>query len=233
MRFVQQLFVWVVTVFAFLFTTLLAALIGVAFLFSEHWGHRLHRFWGCGICVLFGIRVQVEGLANLPGGGSVLAPNHQSMFDMPILATLPTDFKWVSKEQLRSVPFLGWAMRSMGTYFVTRRNATQDAGTLKGAEQGLTDGARIVIFPEGTRSRDGGLLPLKKGAFRLAENAQVPLVPIAISGSFSIATPRHLPTRWGHSVTVRIGAPLSPQKGESTEAFQTRYLAELTRLLGF
>jgi len=231
--FARRLGVLAILILAFASTLAIAALATPAFLLHEKTGHRLHRFWGRLVCALFGIRVRFYYLHNLPraGTGAVLASNHQSMFDMPILACLPADYKWVSKAQLRAIPFLGWGMQAMGTFFVTRTRSAQDADVLKGAAEGLRRGKQILIFPEGTRSRDGALQPLKKGAFRLAQTSGTPLVPIAISGSHSIAAPKRLPKHWGHEVTVRIGLAIHPTADEPLEALQERYRRELTRLL--
>lgn len=202
-----------------------------AFLVSEKLGHRLHRLWGKGSCWLYGIHVDTLFAHHIPPGGAVLAANHQSIFDIPILASLPVDFKWVSKAEVRKVPLVGLAMVVMGNFFLTRRNSTQDMNVLRDVENGLKKGKRIVIFPEGTRSRDGKLQPLKKGAFRAAQNAGVPVCAIAIDKSFAIAPPWHFPKKWGHSVSVRVGPPLYPQAGEDTAAFMERYRKDLVRLL--
>lgn len=211
---------------AFAFVTLFT------FPFNDKLGHRLHRRWGRGICRAYGIRVDILFPHHIPAqGGCVLAPNHQSMFDIPILACLPVDFKWISKAEVRRVPLMGWAMVAMGCFFVSRRNSAQDLDVLRGVEEGLKKGKRVVIFPEGTRTRDGNLLPLKKGAFRVAQNAGVPVCPVAIAGSFHIAAPSRLPRHRGHFVSVRIGPPLSALPGEDAASFMQRFRKELVRLL--
>ncbi len=101
---------------------------------------------------------------------------------------------------------------------------------MKELEKGLKAGGRLAIFPEGTRTRSGALLPFKKGAFRTAQNAQVPLIPIAITGSRDIAKPGELPT-YGHKVTVRIGKAfwISPEMS-LTDSMQ-QFRLQLSNLL--
>jgi 1-acyl-sn-glycerol-3-phosphate acyltransferase len=214
-----------------LWTAVLACATLAGFLVSDALGHRFHRLWAQGMLLLYGIRVRVFFVHPLPSRPAILAPNHASAFDIPIVASLPVDFKWVSKEEVRRIPLMGWAMVKMGCFFVSRRNSSGDVNVLKNVEEGLRRGKSVVIFPEGTRSHNGELLPLKKGTFRLAQNTGVPLCPIAISGSFAIAPRGGLPKRWGHKVTVRIGPAMVAAPGEDLALFADKYLKELVRLL--
>lgn len=181
------------------------------FLIAPQLGHRVQRQWGKGWCWFMGIDVTcigVEKMKQLGNAGAVLAPNHESMFDMPVIASLPVDVKWISKKEIAYIPFVGGVMRAMGCYFVTRDRSGKDLNVMKEVEQGLRDGVVVVIFPEGTRTRTGELLPIRKGAFKTAQNAQVPVVPVAIAGTRQIAPAGSLPHRRGHRVVVRIGDPI-------------------------
>jgi 1-acyl-sn-glycerol-3-phosphate acyltransferase len=152
--------------------------------------------------------VEFIGLENLPPRG-VLAPDHQSLLDIIVLASLPTGIRWISKKEVASIPFLGWALRASGCYFVKRDRSGGDLNVMREVEEGLQKGELVLIFPEGTRTRTGELLPLKKGAFKTATNAHVPVCPIAVSGTYEIAPPgKLLPVKWGHRVIVRIGHPM-------------------------
>jgi len=202
-----------------------------AFILRKRWGHIVHRNWAKGLCAIYGIKLDLLFLHHLPKGGVVLAPNHQSMFDMPLLAQLPIDFKWVSKSEMRWIPLLGWGMKAMGCFFVSRSNPVADVNVLKDVEDGLRRGIPVVIFPEGTRTRDGNLLPFKKGAFRVAQNAGVPLCPIAIYGSYAIAPPWTVPIRRGYEVSLRVGSPLTSAPSEDPVLFMERARKELVRLL--
>lgn len=201
------------------------------FIFWPRVGHKLQHRFGLAWVWLMGIRVSTYGLENFPKtGGAILAANHESMFDIPLLCSLGRPLSWISKEEIGRIPFLGWSLKAMGAYFVKRNQSSHDINVMKDVEDGLKRGASIVVFPEGTRTRTGKLLPLKKGAFKTAQNAQVPLVPIAITGTFQIAPPGQWPSR-GHSVTVRIGAPLMISPEESLESAQKRYREILIKLL--
>jgi 1-acyl-sn-glycerol-3-phosphate acyltransferase len=194
-------------------------------------GQKFQRFFGLGWIWLMGIRVHTVGLENLPqAGGGVLAPNHESMLDIPLLCSLGHPLCWLSKEEVGKLPFIGWSMKAMGCYFVKRNRSGHDINVMKDVEDGLKRGASIVIFPEGTRTRTGKLLPFKKGAFKTAQNSGVPIIPIAITGTYQIAPPGQWPSR-GHSVTVRIGSPMFFSPEETLESAQKRYRENLIKLL--
>jgi len=219
----------ILAMFAVILWSFLCALsVMVIVPFYRPWGFLAERAWARVSLRLLGIRVRYEGLENLHRGGGILAPNHSSLFDIFILAALPLDLVWISKKEVGYVPFLGSAMKRVGCYFVSRDRSGADLNVMKEVEDGLRQGATILIFPEGTRTRDGKLLPLRKGAFRTAMNAGVPLFPIGIQGAFEIAPPYRIPKRWGHNVIVRIGPPvrLPPETSliEAMENFRTELL---------
>lgn len=217
---------------ALIWTGIIAILTLVAFLFSETAGHYFHRLWGRGCLWLLGVELDIEGADNIPpAGGLILAPNHESYFDIFVICSLPVNFKWVAKAEIRNIPLVGWAMRIMGCYFVRRDGSGKDLNVLKGVEAGLRTGGRILIFPEGTRTRTGELLPFKKGAFRTAQNAGVPLVPIAIQGTGRIAPPGKLPKKRGHRVGVRIAPPFKIEPGADLRPVMDAYRAILLNLL--
>jgi 1-acyl-sn-glycerol-3-phosphate acyltransferase len=117
------------------------------------------------------------------------------------------DLRFIAKHTLRKVPFLGWYMSWTGMVFVDRTNSTQAVNSLTAAADRLRGGISLLAYPEGTRSRDGRILPFKKGPFVLALQAGVPIVPIAIEGSMR-CMPAHLrPFRPG-IVRMAIGAPI-------------------------
>ncbi len=178
--------------------------VGSSFL-NPQWPHLFQRLWGYGICVFFGIRIEVKGLEKLKGGGVILIPNHSSIFDIFILSSLPVNFKWISKVEVGKIPFLGSSMRALGVYFIRRDRSAHDKEVMARVERGARSGQSILLFPEGTRTTTGDLLPFKKGAFRLAKSTGLPLCPVAISGTFTIAKPKSFPTSIGHSVYVQFG----------------------------
>lgn len=173
--------------------------------------------WAPGMLRLAGADLRVEGSpAATADHPAIYVMNHQSSLDIPAaFAVLPVDLRFIAKHTLRKVPFLGWYMSWTGMVFVDRSNSTQAVGTLNSAAERVRGGISLLAYPEGTRSRDGRILPFKKGPFVLALQAGVPIVPIAIEGSIE-CMPAHLrPFRPG-VVRMAIGKPI-PTAGLSME----------------
>jgi 1-acyl-sn-glycerol-3-phosphate acyltransferase len=167
------------------------------------------QYWAPGMLRLSGAELRVEGSpAALADRPAIYVMNHQSSLDIPAaFAVLPVDLRFIAKHTLRKVPFLGWYMSWTGMVFVDRSNSTRAVGSLAAAAERLRGGISLLAYPEGTRSRDGRILPFKKGPFVLALQAGVPIVPIAIEGSMR-CMPAHLqPFRPG-VVRMAIGAPI-------------------------
>ena len=121
----------------------------------------------------------------------MLTPNHQSQVDILVLFTLFRHFKWVAKSEAFQIPFIGWNM-SLNRYIKLRRGDSGSAAAmLRVCRDNLSAGSSVAIFPEGTRSRDGRLRPFKHGAFSLAVDAGVPVVPIVVDGE-RMLVPRRL-----------------------------------------
>ena len=127
-------------------------------------------------------RLDVQG--RWPEGGPfVVVANHQSILDILMLARLPREMKWVAKEELFRLPWAGWMLRMSGDIPIKRGDAESGGEALKRARTYLDRGMSVMIFPEGTRSAKGTMLPFKSGAFRLAIDAGVPVLPIAVHGT--------------------------------------------------
>jgi 1-acyl-sn-glycerol-3-phosphate acyltransferase len=138
------------------------------------------------------ILVTVRGREHLrPGQSYVVVSNHQSQYDILLLyGWLGVDFKWVMKQDLRRVPFLGFACEKIGHIFIDRANHAAAMASLEAAKGKIRGGTSVVFFPEGTRSRSGELGRFKKGAFRMAIDLGLPVLPVSILGTRAI-----LPTR--------------------------------------
>lgn len=167
------------------------------------------QYWAPGMLWLSGAELRVEGspgaVADRP---AIYVMNHQSSLDIPAaFAVVPVDLRFIAKHTLRKVPFLGWYMSWTGMVFVDRSNSTQAVGSLTAAAERLRGGISLLAYPEGTRSRDGRILPFKKGPFVLALQAGVPIVPIAIEGSMRCMPANLRPFRPG-VVRMAIGAPI-------------------------
>ncbi|NIQ97256.1 MAG: 1-acyl-sn-glycerol-3-phosphate acyltransferase [Desulfuromonadales bacterium] len=150
--------------------------------------HNYGRFWAK-ICLLIaGVRMEIEGQENIPTEGAhIYMPNHQSAFDILVLfAGLPDQFRWLAKQELFKIPLFGLCMRQCGYIPINRADRKKAVASMNKAAQRIHDGTSVIIFPEGTRSADGQLLPFKKGGFILAMQAQVPIIPVAIDGSCKV-----------------------------------------------
>ncbi len=145
---------------------------------------RFLRFIGLGISLTFPPwRLRVEGRWPARPGPFVVVANHQSILDILMLCRLPREMKWVAKEALFKVPVAGWMLRMAGDIPIRRGDPESGGEALAKAKAYLERGMSVMIFPEGTRSAKGTLLPFKSGAFRLAIDAGVPVLPIAVQGT--------------------------------------------------
>jgi len=134
----------------------------------------------------------------------VMVANHQSLLDILVLFRLFVHFKWVSKVENFRLPFVGWNM-SMNRYIRLVRGSRQSVNQMmRECERTLRAGSPIMIFPEGTRSRDGRLQPFKPGAFVLAQQAQVPILPIVVHGTSQALPKRGFVLRGNHTIEVRV-----------------------------
>jgi len=131
------------------------------------------------------IRVTVEGREHIdPKQSYVLVSNHQSQYDIfALYGWLGVDFKWVMKKELRNVPGIGVACHRLGHVFIDRSDHAGALATLADAKKKIVDGTSVVFFPEGTRSRSGRLKSFKKGAFRMAIDLGLPILPLTITGT--------------------------------------------------
>ncbi len=155
---------------------------------SPDYLHNYARFWAKVGLKLAGVKLKVTGQEHLqPDQAVIYMPNHQSNFDiLALFAGLPGQFRWLAKEELFQVPLFGLAMRRCGYIPLNRSDRRKAIKSMHEAARRIRNGTSVVIFPEGTRSADGQLQEFKKGGFMLALKAQVPMLPVAISGSYAV-----------------------------------------------
>jgi len=171
--------------------------------------------WAKVILWVCGVKVKVNGLIqggrNSPG---IYMCNNQSMFDIfTLLACLPVDFKFILKQELMKIPLFGFAMKRARYISIDRENPRLAVKGMNEAAEKIKNGTSVLIFPEGTRSVDGQLLPFKRGGFHLALKSECDVVPISIIDSDLIAPKRSLRIKKGY-VIMNIGEPI-PVKGYS------------------
>ena len=171
------------------------------------------RHWVAWILGTCGIRVDADGLENVPRDRPcVYMSNHQSVVDIAaIVGTLPVVWKFVAKRELTRIPFFGWALLAGRQVIIDRADHASSVESLARAAERVRAGASVIIFPEGTRSPDRALHAFKSGGFHLALRAGVPIVPITVSGSWRITPKRSLRIESGR-VLVRYGRPI-PTRG--------------------
>lgn len=171
------------------------------------------RCWAPGLRRVAMADVERAGEVALePGQPYVLVMNHQSMFDIVVaFEQIPVDIRFVAKQVLKYVPFLGWYMWRTGMVFVDRNNRAQAVTSLNAAGAQIRAGATVLAYAEGTRSPDGQIMPFKKGPFVLALRAGVPVVPVAIEGAGGVLPAGGFRLRPG-KVRIRIGRPV-PTEG--------------------
>ena len=145
-------------------------------------------FWSRLNAWLTPMSVTVTGRENIdPKQSYVVVANHQSLYDIFVLyGFLGIDFKWVIKQEMRSVPGLGIGCEKVGHIFVDRSNRQAALASINAARSKISNGTSVAFFPEGTRSRDGALRQFKKGAFRFALDLDLPILPVTIVGTREI-----------------------------------------------
>lgn len=193
--------------------TIVFATIGLIGCFFEWRGRFLGwiaRTWGKVLLKCGGIQYTVNGLEQLdPNGHYVFAANHESALDIPLtFASLPFHIVAISKIELKRIPIFGWAMMAGGHFFVDRRNHKQALKSLTKAKKSMEKNPRsIILYPEGTRSMNGEIMPFKKGGLVWALQMGVPVVPVALCGT-SDALKKNSLVLNNLPLTVEVGAPI-------------------------
>ncbi|HEY6007361.1 MAG TPA: lysophospholipid acyltransferase family protein [Geobacteraceae bacterium] len=193
------------------FTMLMAASAIVATLFdaSGRLYHRHARFWSRVSLRLAGVRVAVRGLENIPGGPVIFMSNHQGNFDIfTLFRAIPQQFAWIAKEELFRIPVFGHSLARAGYIPLDRSDGRSALRSMYAAAERIRGGTSVVIFPEGTRTEDGRLLPFKRGGFVIAAKAGVPIVPCTISGSREVNPSKRIELYPG-TITISFAPPIT------------------------
>jgi 1-acyl-sn-glycerol-3-phosphate acyltransferase len=178
---------------------------------------RVNPFW----------RIRIEGpMPDDPRLPYVVVANHQSLGDIAVISRLPWEMKWVAKAELFRLPFAGWMMRMAGDIPVDRKDPASRAAVIQHARKVLASRCSVMFFPEGTRSKDARVRRFQTGAFRLAIEAGVPILPIAIDGT-SNAIPKHN-WKFSEEITARVRV-LDPVPTDGAVVEDAARLAEEVR----
>ncbi len=195
------------------------------------WPHIVARYWARSILFVSRTRVQITGLSHIdPDRPYIFMPNHTSNFDIPVLLShLPVQFRWLAKAELFKFPLFGYAMKRAGYISIDRSNRKSAFESLEQAAAAIRNGKSVMIFPEGTRSRDYTIHEFKKGGFVLAIKSGVPIVPVIIHGTWRIMSKNGLMIRPGN-VLLEILEPIQtseytlPQKDQLIERLRAMML---------
>ena len=167
-------------------------------------------FWSRSVLWLLLVPIKVTGCENVdPNQSYVFVANHQSFLDVfAVYGWLPNNFKWLMKKELRKIPFVGTACAVAGHIFVDRSNPRAAMESLTYIKAQLHDGISTVIFPEGTRTKTGEMGRFKQGAFKIAMDMNLPVVPISLSGFFDAMPRNKFYVKPFSRVALHIGKPI-------------------------
>lgn len=202
----------------FIVATILTALtttIGCSLGDGHFWGYYPGKLWSQFTIRILLLPVRVTGRENLSKGQSyVFVSNHQGAFDIFLIyGFLCRNFKWMMKRELKKIPLVGTACAKAHHIFVDKRGPARIKASYDEARDTLKNGMSVVVFPEGSRTYDGSIGTFRRGAFMLADELQLPVVPLTINGSFSVL-PRYrrllVPDR--HPLSLTIHQPIYPKE---------------------
>ena len=194
----------------------LTIIIGTAIGNGSFWGYYPAMIWGKIFCLLSLVRVSVKGRENIDKLTSyVFVANHQGAYDIfSVYGYLGHNFKWMMKKSLRKILLVGYTCHKSGHIFVDRSSPAAIRSTIETAKERLRNGMSLVVFPEGSRTFTGKMGPFKKGAYLLALEFNLPLVPVTIDGSFKVMPRTSKLPRPGH-IVLTIHKPISAPSDEA------------------
>ena len=233
---------WTIPVTVWGLTTLpltaVAVILGAPFLGPKRSFYTIGPMWSRIIFWLCRVDYRVSGWDSLPEAirsqeqSVVFMSNHESNLDPPVLiGSIPVPAVFLAKKEVKWMVPIGWAAMMAGTIFVDRSNRERSVRSIHQAAAEIRGGKSVLLFPEGTRTRDGRLLPFKKGGFALAQEADVPIVPLAAVGGYEMLPSGTIWIRPGKYVVV-FGLPVHPRDYPNREALmqEVRLRIEALRL---
>lgn len=209
---IYQLFVMLPLVVVSTIITAVFTAVGSALFGGRWWGYYPPRLWSRFFCLITWVGVTVKGRENInPETSYVFVANHQGAYDIfAIYGYLGHNFKWMMKKSLEKIPFVGWACKWAGQIFVDNSSPHAIAATMAAAKRQLDGGMSLMVFPEGARTFTGKVGRFKRGAYTLAVEFGLPVVPVTIDGAFDVLPRTGKLPRWGH-ITLTIHKPIEPE----------------------
>jgi 1-acyl-sn-glycerol-3-phosphate acyltransferase len=205
-----------VTLFTFPFDKNRKVLHHYSYFWTLHY-YRVSPWW----------KIQLRGQENVtPNKPYVIMSNHQSMLDICLLYKVPTEFKWVSKKEVVRLPFFGWALWLHHDVIISRGDRAGLVKMLRLSREYLSRGVSIIMFPEGTRTKDGRMHDFKEGGFLLAKTAETAILPVVIDGNYNLTHGRTLKRK--QQLTVEI---LPEITAEEVAALSSKELLRKTHAL--
>lgn len=191
--------------------TAIITVIGSALGHGRWWGYYPETIWARMFCRMSFVSVEVSGRENIdPDTSYVFVANHQGAYDIfSLFGYLGHNFRWMMKESLRRIPIVGWACKASGQIFVDNSSVSATKRTMQEAENQLRGGMSLTVFPEGARTWDGNMRKFKKGAYLLAVEFNLPVVPVTIDGAFDVLPRFKFLPRPGH-IKITIHTPIQP-----------------------
>ena len=204
--------------------------------FSSKIDNRMYVGWSRTLNKIIGIRIKIEGWENIePGTAYIYCANHSSLLDIPVLlGSLPGDVRIIYKRELEKIPIFGYGLKRSNLIGIDRTDPRKAMKSLEEAIEKIHCGASVVIFPEGTRDSGKEVAPFKRGGFLIAEKAKVPIIPIAISGTYDLLPAGKLMLKPGE-VTISILPPIEVKTLDSSgikglrEVVREKIIAELEK----
>lgn len=216
---IYQIFIMLPLLLVATILTATATVAGCALGGGKWWGFYPASLWGRLWCILAGVKVDVRGRSNIGASTSyVFVANHQGAYDIfSIYGYLHHDFRWMMKQSLRRIPLVGFSCAVSGQIFVDNSTPSAIRRTMQTAERQLSEGRSVVVFPEGSRTPDGKLHTFKRGAYTLAVEFGLPVVPVTIDGAYRVMPRTAWLPRPGR-ITLTIHRPI--EAGEAGHDLQ-------------
>jgi 1-acyl-sn-glycerol-3-phosphate acyltransferase len=209
---------WLIKNFVVVLYSLLIAILSILIFpidYKYKLSNPLMKVWTRIVLFIYGVKVNVYGAENVnPAKGKIYIANHASYLDIFIqLAKLPDNVRMIYKKEINKVPILGWAMMSVGFVSIDRVNIRSAMKSLGKAAEKVKKGLSVVIYPEGTRTKDGKIDEFKRGMFFLADKSEADIIPVSMSGTFKLMPTGTVKVKPG-TVNMVIGQAVKYRKGK-------------------
>jgi 1-acyl-sn-glycerol-3-phosphate acyltransferase len=180
--------------------------------------HYIGKFWSLMNLFLSGTRVTLKGREKIENNRTyIVMSNHQSLFDVwALIGKIPLQLRWIVKLEIRNIPIFGYALERMGHVYIDRKNRSAASTSLDNAANKIKEGTSVIIFPEGTRSRDGRLLKFRRGGAIIALKSGISILPVTVNGS-RFALPKDTLDLMPGQIEIVVGDVIDPNAFEADQ----------------